>query len=84
MMTRDLVHRDITSEGIKYSAGENATTFLDSVTSTYLHGLKDRAAWLVDALGSHTDQEFKSVMRQFFDDWVEEFQQVQRSMGGEA
>jgi hypothetical protein len=84
MMTRDLVFREITAEGIKYSAGENAATFLSSVSSTYLRALKERAAWLVDALGGYADQEFKGVMRRFFADWVEEFQHVERSMGGEA
>lgn len=84
MMTRDLVQREVTSEGIKYSAGENAATFLASVSSTYLQALKERADWLVSALGRHTDQEFRRVMRRFFDDWVEEFQHVERSMGGEA
>lgn len=84
MMTRELVHREITNEGIKYSAGENAVIFLDTVSSTYLRALKDRASWLVGALGSHTDQEFKGVMRKFFDDWVEEFQHVERSLGGNA
>jgi hypothetical protein len=84
MMTRELVQREITLEGIKYSAGENAATFLASLSSAYLRALKDRAAWLVSALGSHTDKEFKGVMRRFFDDWVEEFQHVERSMGGEA
>jgi hypothetical protein len=84
MMTRELVHREITPDGIKYSAGENAATFLSSVSSTYLRALKERADWLVGALGRYTDQEFKSVMRRFFDDWVEEFQHVERSMGGDA
>lgn len=84
MMTRDLIQREVTSDGIKYSAGENAATFLSSVSSDYLRALKDRAAWLVDALGRHTDPEFRVVMRRFFDDWVEEFQHVERSMGGEA
>lgn len=83
MMTRELIQREITSDGIKYCAGENAATFLSSLSSTYLRALKDRANWLVGALGSHTDQEFKGVMRRFFDDWVEEFQHIERSMGGE-
>lgn len=84
MMTRDLVERQITAEGIKYGAGENATTFLSSVTSAYLVAMKERASWLVGALGRHTDEEFKAVMRRFFDKWVEEFQQVEQSLGGEA
>lgn len=84
MMTRDLVDREITPEGIQYRAGENAATFLASLSSAYLRALKDRADWLVGALGSHTDKDFKGVMRRFFDDWVAEFQNVERSMGGEA
>lgn len=84
MITRDLIQRDITHEGFKYSAGENAETFLASLTSAYLRALKERAAWLVEALGGYPDTEFKGVMRRFFDDWVEEFQHVERSMGGNA
>lgn len=82
MMTRDLVRRDFTSEGIKYSAGENAATLLASLSSSYLRALKERAAWLVYEFGAYSDQRFRGVMRRFFDDWVEEFQHVERSMGG--
>ena len=84
MMTRELVVRRVTPDGIKYAAGENAATFLASVASPYLLALKDRAAWLVEALGSLSDPDFKGVMRRFFDRWVEEFQQVEKSLGGEA
>lgn len=84
MMTRDLVVREVTSDGIKYSAGENASTFLTSVSSSYLQALKDRAIWLVSAFGDLSDDAFKSVMRRFFDKWVEEFQQSEKSWGGEA
>lgn len=84
MMTRDLVDREITPEGIKYSAGENAATFLSSVSSSYLLALKDRSVWLVDALGNLSEEQFKNVMRRFFDKWVEEFQQIEQSLGGEA
>lgn len=84
MMARDLVRREIMADGIKYGAGENAATFLSSVSSVYLRELKGRADWLVSALGNHSDQQFKAVMRKFFDRWVEEFQHVERSMGGDA
>lgn len=84
MMTRDLIERQIGPNGITYGAGDNATTFLSSVSSTYLLALKDRAAWLVEVLGNLTDQEFRSVMHRFFDKWVEEFQQVEQSLGGET
>ena len=84
MMTRDLVEREVTADGIKYGAGENAVTFLSSVSSNYLVALKERATWLVEPLGDLTDEQFKGVMRRFLDKWVEEFQQVERSLGGEV
>ncbi|MFZ6773711.1 ABC-three component system middle component 2 [Undibacterium sp. SXout7W] len=84
MMTRDLVEREVTAEGIKYGAGENAATFLSSVSSSYMLALKDRATWLIETLGYLTDEQFKSMMRRFFDKWVEEFQHVEQSLGGEV
>lgn len=84
MMTRHLIERQVSPDGITYGAGENATTFLSSVSSTYLLALKNRAVWLVEALGKLSDQEFRSIMHRFVDKWVEEFQQVEQSLGGEA
>ncbi len=84
MMTRELVERQATAEGIKYCAGENAATFLASVSSSYLLALKQRATWLFDALGSYSDQDFRSVMRRFSESWVEEFQHIEHSKAGEA
>lgn len=81
MMTRDLVQREITPEGIKYGAGENAATFLSSVSSSYLVALKKRAEWLIEVLGEHSDEQLKGVMRRFFDEWVEEFQNVEKTLG---
>ncbi|NOG73933.1 ABC-three component system middle component 2 [Roseicella sp. DB1501] len=84
MMTRDLVSRDATPDGIRYSAGESAAVFLNALQSDYMKALKERAAWLVDRVGHLPDAEFRALMRRFFDQWVEEFQQVERSLGVEA
>lgn len=65
-----------------YRAGENAATFLASLSTRYLRALKERASWLVEVFGHHSDQDFRAVMRRFFDDWVEEFQNIERSLGG--
>lgn len=83
MMTRDLVVRVIRSDGIRYCAGENATPYLQALQSDYLVALKDRAEWLVGALGRRTEFEFSAVMRRFFGRWVEEFQAAERSFGAE-
>jgi hypothetical protein len=84
MMTRDLVTREMGTEGIRYRAGENAATFLAALETDYLTSLKDRAAWLTEAIGQRTDPEFRAIMRRFFDDWVEEFQTAERSLGSQS
>jgi hypothetical protein len=83
MMTRDLVEREFGAEGIRYRAGENAAPFLSSLESDYLKALKQRAVWLVESLGDHNEEQFRAVMRRFFDRWVEEFQAAERSLGVE-
>lgn len=84
MMTRDLVRREAQPDGIRYSAGESATPYIQALQSDYLLAIKQRAAWLVDAFGHYTEAEFKGVMRRFFDRWVEESQISERSLGSEA
>jgi hypothetical protein len=81
MMTRDLIDREVSPEGIQYVAGENAAIFLSSLESEYLIGLKERAKWLIDAFGSSDEVEFRATMRGLFDHWVEEFQAVESSWG---
>ncbi len=83
MMTRKLVEREFSSEGIRYRAGENAMPFLSSLESTYLTALKERAAWVVGNLADRSEQDFREIMRRFFDRWVEEFQAAERSLGTE-
>lgn len=81
MMSRDLVTRQATSSGIQYLAGESAATFLDSLRSPYLIELKSRATWLVDYFKDHSEAQFAQTIRRFFDDWVVEFQEFERSFG---
>lgn len=83
MMTRELVDRDFNVDGIRYSAGENAAPFLEALESDYLMALKERAAWLVHALGDKNEEDFRDVMHRFFDRWVEEFQAAESSLGAE-
>jgi len=83
MMTRELVSRQVGPEGIQYVAGENAVPFLGAVQSDYVRALQERARWLVHHLGAMAEGEFRALLRRFFDQWVEEFQNVERSMGTE-
>jgi hypothetical protein len=84
MMTRDLIRREACLDGIRYHAGENAVLFLQTLQSSYLSALKDRAEWLVEELGGCSELEFRAIMRRFFDRWVEEFQISERSVGSDS
>jgi hypothetical protein len=81
MMSRNLIERIVTGEGIFYSAGELSETFLDSLTSPYLLALKARTQWVVSNFGDLNDDGLKQTTRMFFDQWIEEFHIVQKSLG---
>jgi hypothetical protein len=81
MMTRNLVEREVGPEGIRYRGGENATPFIGMLQSEYLIALRERATWLVDTLADHSDTNFRQIMRDCFDRWVEEFQIAENSLG---
>ena len=84
MMTRDLVSREVGLDGIHYTAGENAVPFLAAVQSHYVKALQERAHWLVGQLRGMPNSEFRALMRRLFDHWVEEFQNVERSLGADT
>jgi hypothetical protein len=46
-----------------------------------MSALKDRAEWLVGEYGAYTEIELRAVLRRFFDQWVEEFQIAELSLG---
>jgi len=77
MMTRDLIERDVGENGISYRAGEAAAMFLESLTTPYIRALKERADWLTDRLSGYDELAFDAMMREFFDRWIVEFQDVQ-------
>lgn len=78
MMTRDLIERDVSDEGITYRAGEAAAMFLDSLTTPYICALKERARWLTNRLSDYDEEAFDKMMREFFDQWIVEFQEAQK------
>jgi hypothetical protein len=81
MMTRDLITRHVDHRGILYRAGEAASMFLDSLRTPYLQKMKERALWLATHLSGYNDDAFDQLMRQFFNVWVMEFQNIERSVG---
>lgn len=81
MMSRGLVARQASNEGIIYRAGEFAETFLASLTGAYLRELQDRANWVVNQFGTLSDSELKQTTNHVFNRWLEEFQIIQTPTG---
>lgn len=81
MISRALIERVPTSTGIFYIASETATPFLDSLDGEYLTRLKDCAAWIVMYFQDRPNDAIMQTVRRVFDQWVMEFQSVERSLG---
>ena len=84
MMTRELVDRVVGRSGIVYRAGEMAEVFLSTLTSEYMNLLQLRAQWVAEIFGEMGDDEFRTLMRENFDKWVEQFHVIEKSSSGRA
>ena len=81
MMSRGLVERVILPSGISYKASDTAGPFLNSLSSTYISSLRERAIWVIELFGQATEEELLSVTRKLFDKWTSQFQQIELSYG---
>lgn len=84
MMSRELVERVVDSSGIVYRAGEMAEVFLSTLTSEYMNLLQLRAQWVAEVFGDMGDDNFRHLMRENFDRWVEQFHVVEKGSAGGA
>lgn len=84
MMTRNLVDRLADNTGISYRAGEMAEVFLSTLTSEYMNLLQLRSQWVAETFGEMSDEEFRTLMRDNFDRWVEQFHVIEKSSAGGA
>ncbi|PWK63681.1 ABC-three component system middle component 2 [Aminobacter sp. AP02] len=84
MMSRKLVDRAADTTGIVYRAGEMADVFFSTLTSEYMSLLQLRAQWVAEVFGDMGDDQFRMLMRENFDKWVEQFHVIQKSSVGGA
>jgi len=82
MAARRVIERTYSAVGIEYVAGEYAVMFLDSLTSHYVHQLRERAKWVVQKFQSMPDEEFNQFMKERWSQWGAEF--VGEAMLGDA
>lgn len=74
MMSKGLIDRHITSDGIEYAAGEIASPYLSSLTAPYTLQLRVRARWLVTNFASSSTEEIRGLIRRFFAHGTSEFE----------
>ncbi|MGI4826613.1 MAG: ABC-three component system middle component 2 [Janthinobacterium lividum] len=74
LLSRELVERRTTASGIEYAAQESATPFLDSLSSSYVHDLRERGFWLEERFMPFSEEELSRYFKSHFDHWTTEFQ----------
>jgi hypothetical protein len=84
MMSRSLIERLPTGDGIVYQAGDMAETFLSSLTTPYLTALKQRGDWIVSSFADLTEAQLRENMQNIAGQWVEEFQAAHQSLAAES
>lgn len=80
MISRGLVERSADSTGIAYRAGDEAETFVATVTVPYLTALRQRAEWVVRTFGDLDDEALRLTTSHLFGMWIENFQAAHRGM----
>ena len=82
MMSRGLVERNVDSSGITYTAREFAEAFMDSLESSYVSALKEKARWVVNEFAEFDDAELRAIMKEKFGNWMEEFDGARKRWAG--
>jgi len=79
MVSRNLIERIVDVNGFSFRASELAATFLESLSSNYMHGLKERATWVAKKFADVSDENIRQTMDTIFHQWIEQFHTAQPS-----
>lgn len=74
MMSKGLIERRVTTDGIQYVAGDTASPYLASLTAPYTLQLRERARWLVDNFAGFSTEKIRGLIHRFFEHWTSEFE----------
>lgn len=80
LVSRELAERRAGDRGIEYSASERALPFLDSLSSEYVRGLRNRATWIENRFMPLSDTALQTFFNEHFDQWTTEFLHQERSL----
>lgn len=78
MVSRRLIERTLTDDGVFYGAGEAAAPFVSNLEATYNKDLRERAEWAVHEFGDAKPEDVSRRLSGLFDAWTPQFQVVQK------
>lgn len=73
MISRELVLRTFSAQGILYQASPLAGAFLGYMEEPYTKRLQERAAWVIQRFGVYSDHELLEFFKANLDRWGGEF-----------
>jgi len=71
--SRGLVERVYKDGGIFFAGTDKSADFLDTLSTEYLRGLRERADWVVDSFGLLDDADLDVMVRERIGTWGAEF-----------
>jgi len=71
--SRGLIERVYRDGGIFFAATDKSADFLDTLSTKYLIGLRERADWIVENFGALDDAELDAMVRKHIGTWGAEF-----------
>ena len=74
MMSRRLIRLLPHADGLLYMAEDAAGTFFNSLQSSYISDLSDRAEWVAATFDALTAGELDAIIKRLFEAWTTEFQ----------
>ena len=84
MSSRGLIERIVSYDGIAYCAGDAAETFVSALEARYFRALRERAQWVADTFGELDQQALQQFRDSLSDQWITEFQNIERSLGADS
>ena len=73
MMSKSVICRELSKDGIRYFAGESAIPFLDMLSSVYTRDMLTSAHWVIQRFGAMSDEDLSLYMRKNWTNWGSEF-----------
>lgn len=73
MMSKSVICREFSKDGISYYAGEVAVPFLDMLSSSYTRDMLQSARWVIQRFGAMSDDDLSAFMRRNWTNWGSEF-----------